>query len=139
MTLQDFTAALAAGKGTATPKTFIQDVATTNNLLRNQRITIDSDTGWFVCTRRMTDQAAGQFRFLLYPNEGQTGYASTGLNGAIDNTVKNECWFGTGSLPYVVSPVIIWPPRGNITFDIKSLVGNNTVHLVFDGFLFFPN
>lgn len=141
MTLLEFQQALAAGAGTPTAKTFIKDVSLTSlQTLLTQRITIDSNQGWFVCTRRMTDQAAGQFRFNIYPDGGQTGYSSTGLGGATDNRVKNECWFGTGNLPYIVSPPMIWPPQGNITFDIENLIaGNITVHLVFDGFLFFPS
>jgi hypothetical protein len=141
MTLLQFQQALAAGAGTPTAKTFIRDITLTSLQTRlTQRITIDSNAGWFVCTRRMSDQAAGQFRFNIYPDGGQTGYSSTGLGGATDNRVKNECWFGTGNLPYIVSPPMIWPPQGNITFDIENLTsGSLTVHLVFDGFLFFPS
>jgi len=143
MLLQDFQTALAQSKGTPYPKTFVKDVALTAlQLLLNQRITIDSDQGWFVCMRRMTDRPAGTFRFNLYSEIGQPGYSSVGTGAAAtaNARVRNECWFGTGSLPYTVGPPMIWPPNGNIVFDIEDLTnGNQTVHLVFDGFLFYPS
>jgi len=145
MTLQQFQAALAAGKGTPTPKFFVIDVAmpgsgTNSGLLQNQKITSDSAQAWFVLQRLMTDQSAGSFRFQIYPDGGQAGYSSTGIGGAANNRIRNECLFGTGSLPFIIGVPMIYPPQGNIVFDIQNLSASPvTAHLVFAGFLFLPD
>ena len=146
MTLSQLQAALAAGKGTPTFKVFFQDVVmpgsgTNSGLLKNQRIVIDSAQGWFVMQRLMTDQAAGSFRFQIYPDGGNAGYISTGQGGASNNLARNELLFGNGSLPFVLGIPMIFPPNGNIVFDVQNIGSASpvTAEILFAGFLFFPD
>src|SRR5690349_13328047 len=100
LTLFQFQQKLAAGDGTPRFAQYVIDVTLTAlQLLQNQRITVDANA-WFVMQRTMTDQAASQFRFKFLDIQ-RGGYSSAGTSAAAgaNDRVRNECLFGTGSLP----------------------------------------
>ena len=103
---------------------------TSNQVLLNQRITTNGDAPFAI--RALAREKTGDFKIRLGDSEGRW-YSSAGVGGTNDR-VRDDCLFGDGSLPFLVSPAIIIPPANAIPFDLEDISGSgNTVHLAFIG------
>lgn len=118
---------------------YIFDITlTANQLLPNQRIVVNGDAP-FLLKMNMSYQT-GIFRARLFDNQNQyLSSAGQGGQGSTVDRVINTCIFGTGTLPFIVVPFIVFPAGGFIGFDLEDLSGaNNTIHLAFAGAKLYP-
>lgn len=106
---------------------------TSNQEVVGQQITFDGDAPLVIT--RMSAVSTGAFRFRLGDNEGHW-YIGAGRNsGSSQNRVRSENLFGTASLPFLLPVPIVFPPNGNLIYDMQDIsASGNTIEIAFVGF-----
>jgi len=127
------------------PYKYVADFSlTTLQLLTSQSVTLRGTEMFFAILRTMAvgvlasdGVTAVHWKTQLYTSTSQR-YNGSGITNGNDR-IRDECFWGTASRPYVLPIAIMIPGSSSILLDLENLASATVnLHLVFDGLQLFP-